>query len=341
LKTTKIVFKRPNPVVFIDAYQNIILVKEVTPAGNILAYFVLIIRYDATNNKFFIDYFSVNAQIDDEFFGLAKYQLTQIAELDINRVWIAVYAQGPTDFTVYKINIANKLNTLLTFGYLNQSNGEKITGGNSAVLFDQTHNQFLVDTRNCRPENTTFSVYDPVPICKLTDLPLYECNNVVNLIGSYFQYVSEDDKKKAITTFLYHGYGTEAIQGAANIKSKKPIRLIYDEYNFFIAISDCDIYLTNVYYDDDSSSFKVFAGLLSSVITKASKRAEIYEIWSRIETIVFIENKFYFLSCGKFYVYGTNPTQFTQLYENPCVYKTDNLTATLFVEINKYLQKIK
>jgi hypothetical protein len=64
LKSFELIFKRFNPVVFIDAYQNYIIVKEVTPLGAVLSYFVLIIVYDTDACKFYLDYFAVNPRVD-------------------------------------------------------------------------------------------------------------------------------------------------------------------------------------------------------------------------------------------------------------------------------------
>lgn len=51
--------------------------------------------------------------------------------------------------SVYKINIVQKLNTLLIVGYF-FFDGEAITGGNSRVLYDKNKDEFLIDTKNCR-----------------------------------------------------------------------------------------------------------------------------------------------------------------------------------------------
>ncbi len=142
-----------------------------------------------------------------------------------------------------------------------------------------------------------------------------------------------------MTTFLYQGYGDQQIVGNTFLKSKKPIRIIADDYNFFIAITDCDIYLTNVFWNSENSTYSTFANTLSSVCASPAKRREIYEDWSNIEIIVFIENKFYFISCDKFFVYGINPQYFTKIYEADCVNNNDDLWARLFVEIKKYQTK--
>lgn len=128
-------------------------------------------------------------------------------------------------------------------------NGEVITGGNSRVLFNEAKNEFLVDTMNCLTPGVP-AVYNRVPVSNLTCYPLYPCNSrIYNLVGYNFQYVSQSDNKKSLTTFMYRGYGDLPILGAAYLKSKCPIRILADDFNFFIAITDCDIYLSNVYYN--------------------------------------------------------------------------------------------
>ena len=173
-------------------------------------------------------------------------------------------------YDVYKINIAEKLNTLVDARFFLVKKCEVIAGGNSRVLFDQANNQFLVDTINCRPQNSP-AVYSYIPVCNLTSYPLYpECSRTYNIIGYNFQYVSEATNHKSMTTFLWRGYGDQTILGNAYLKSKKPIRIIADDYNFFIAITDCDIYLTNVYYDTD---YHYFADILSNTVSSKVKRA--------------------------------------------------------------------
>lgn len=174
--------------------------------------------------------------------------------------------------TVYKINIALKLNTLLIVGYLN-FNGEVITGGNSRVLYDKHKDQFLVDTRNCRVASSGQpTIYDRVPACSLTKLPLYhKGGNTIELVGWNFQYISEASDCKA-TSFLYSGYGDLSVRGQVNLKSDKPIKYFYDNYSFFLAITDCDLYLTNVLWNGKKEKYTVFSDTLSNTINYPSKR---------------------------------------------------------------------
>ena len=189
---------------------------------------------------------------------------------------------------------------------------------------------------NCVTANTP-AVYNKVPVSNLTCFPLYPCNSrVYNLIGYNFQYVSQSKNKKSMTTFLYRGYGDLPILGAAYLKSKCPIRIVTDEYNFFIAITDCDIYLSNVYWDNNTSSYQYFADTLSNVCISPKERAKIFRDWKDIEVIVFIDQKFYFISCGKFFVYGIHPRYFTKLFEADCINNNKDPYARLFIEIEKY-----
>jgi hypothetical protein len=261
-------------------------------------------------------------------------------ELDINRQWIAVALENKELYETYKINIAEKINVLTQARWL-YLKGERITGGNSRVLFDEVKNQFLVDTLNCLTPGVP-AVYTSVPVCSLTSYPLYPgCSRTYNLIGYNFQYASLSSNKKSLTTFLYRGYGDLPILGVAYLRSKSPIRIIADDYNFFIAITDRDIYLSNVFYDEAASAFNYFADTLSNVCVSKSERAEIYRDWRDIEVIVFLDNKFYFISCNKFFVYGIKPRYFTKLYEVECINDNKDLYARLFVEIEKYRTKIQ
>ncbi len=63
-----------------------------------------------------------------------------------------------------------------------------------------------------------------------------------------------------------------------------------------MAISDCDIYLSNVYYDEVTNSFKVFTNTLKNTIKKESERKEVYNNWNKAIKLVFIVDKFYILT---------------------------------------------
>lgn len=82
-----------------------------------------------------------------------------------------------------------------------------------------------------------------------------------------------------MTSFLYHGYGDMPVEGQINIKSGRPIRYIYDNYNYFVAITDCDIYLSNVYYDEVASVFRVFTNTLKNTVANDDKRKEVFCDW--------------------------------------------------------------
>ena len=181
------------------------------------------------------------------------------------------------------------------------------------------------------------AVYNRVPVSNLTCYPLYPCNSrTYNLVGSYFQYVSQSENKKSMTTFLYRGYGDLPITGAAYLKSKCPIKIFADDFSFFLAITDCDLYLSNVYYCANSSSYQYFADTLSNICASPKERAAIFRDWKDIEVIVFFDQKFYFISCGKFFVYGIKPRYFTKLYEADCINNNKDPHARLFAEIQKF-----
>jgi hypothetical protein len=61
-----------------------------------------------------LDYFAVNPRVDHEFFHFTSdFQITQILELDVDKQWLAVLMPSKSAYDVYKINIAEKLNTLV------------------------------------------------------------------------------------------------------------------------------------------------------------------------------------------------------------------------------------
>lgn len=175
----------------------------------------------------------------------------------------------------------------------------------------------------------------------MTSLPLYDkkCTKIIELIGWTFQYVSESDNKKCATTFLYRGYGDIEIKGAENLKSTVEIKYIFDNYNFFIAITDCDVYVSRVEWSKSSEEYKYFAGLLSSKLSGTEKE-KIFKIWKKIDIIVFIKGKFYFLADNKFYVFGSSSSPFKLVHEAVCVSTSGDLTERLFKEICKYVDSL-
>ncbi len=78
-------FARPScNVEFIDAYQNVIIVKEVL-GDKIVSYWVLRVIYDPNSCSFFLDYFPVNPRVDNAFTRLpSDVMITRILELDVN-----------------------------------------------------------------------------------------------------------------------------------------------------------------------------------------------------------------------------------------------------------------
>ena len=199
---------RYNEVVFIDAYQNYIIVKEVNDCGEVLSYFVLIIVYDTKACKFYLDFFAVSPRVDSTFWKIEEgFFITRILELDVYREFLVVVLESKEYLDVYKINIAERINVLTEPRWF-EKKGAVITGGNYRVLFNKAENEFLVDTLNCLPGPGVPAIYKRVPVCSLTSYPLFNYNNHIhNLLGYNFQYVSESKDEKSMTTFLYRGYG--------------------------------------------------------------------------------------------------------------------------------------
>jgi hypothetical protein len=324
----------------IDAINNIILVQEVNSIGVILSLWVIEILYDSYACTFSIEYFAVNAIVDDEFFYYDEpWFIGEILEYNPIENWIAITKITKTEVDIYKINIDQKINVLLTVGWFKLKN-EEIDGGNSRVLYDSKNDQFLVDTLNCRKNFTDPTVYTRVPVCDLVKLPLYHGQGTtINFVSWYFQYLSKSTCGKYLTTFLYQGYGDLSIINPANLKSSCPIIYKYDDYSFFAAITDCDIYLTTVNLNEHKNNYDVFSGLLSNTCFDAKKRAEVVRDWSQAIEIVFIEGNFYLLTKNRFIVYSDCPAQWNKVYENDCIYSSGDSIVTLFKQIKLFLKR--
>ena len=341
LKCWEFVFKQNNTMVLIDAIYNIILVQEVDSTGAILSLYVITINYDRYMCAFSIDSFAVNSYVDDGFFYFDKpWYIGEILEYNPIENWIAIIKISADAVDIYKINIDQKINVLLTVGWFKIKNGEVIDGGNSRVLYDKKNDQLLVDTRNCRIGQDDPTVYKRVPICDLVKLPLYKGQGTtVNYVSWYFQYLSKSPCGQYLTTFLYQGYGDLPIINPVSLKSTCPIIYKYDDYSFFAAITDCDIYLTTVDLNEETNTYDVFSGLLSKTCYDAKKRAEIVRDWSQAVEIVFVEGTFYLLTKNKFIVYTDCPAQWNKVYENDCIYSNGDATVTLFRQIKLYLKR--
>jgi hypothetical protein len=138
---------------------------------------------------------------------------------------------------------------------------------------------------------------------------------------------------------LYQGYGDLSIINPAHLKSSCPIIYKYDDYSFFAAITDCDIYLTTVNLNEHKDNYDVFSGLLSNTCFDAKKRAEVVRDWSQAIEIVFIEGNFYLLTKNRFIVYSDCPAQWNKVYENDCIYSSGDSIVTLFKQIKLFLKK--
>ena len=121
----------------------------------------------------------------------------------------------------------------------------------------------MVDQKTCRVGNEP-TVYNRVPICSLVKLPVYPNEgSTYDLVGWFFQYASESKCKTMLTTFLYQGYGDLPIINPQNLKSKCPISIRSDGDDYFVAITDCDIYMTVINYNSATTKYDVYSNLLS------------------------------------------------------------------------------
>jgi len=125
LKTWSFEFKKENEVQLIDAYNHIILVQEVSPTGDILSLWVIQIFYDAEKCKFWIDSFAVNSIVDDEFFYFdAPWWVPEILEYNPIENWISIPKVTKNDINIYKINVGQQINVLITVGWFGFTKGE-------------------------------------------------------------------------------------------------------------------------------------------------------------------------------------------------------------------------
>lgn len=166
LKCWEFTFKKDNTVVLIDAVNNIILIQEVNKNGAILSLWVIQIIYDRYMCSFSIDSFAVNSIVDDEFYYFEQpWFVGEIIEYNPVENWIVITKITKEDVNVYKINVRDRINVLLTVGWFNTLKGEVIDGGNSRVLYDKTNDQLMIDQLTCRVNFTDPTIYKRVPIC--------------------------------------------------------------------------------------------------------------------------------------------------------------------------------
>ncbi len=150
---------------------------------------------------------------------------------------------------MYYVNIPKKtciIQVVNWFNY-NQKCQEDILPGNSRVLVEANDDKFWIDSNNTRKNNTDPTIYYKKPISKYTCEAIYPGGSqVYNLVDSYFQYVSESSDHCKLTTFAVWGYVPE-VSDSYTMTSSCPFKYYGDGYNFFIAVSSNDVYLTNVY----------------------------------------------------------------------------------------------
>jgi hypothetical protein len=123
------------------------------------------------------------------------------------------------------------------------------------------------------------------------------------------------------------------------MKSSCPIIYRSDDYSFFAAITDDDIYLTTVYLNDKGKDYNVYSDLLSRTCYNPKKRAEVVRDWTDAIEMVFIEGKFFMITKNKFIVYSNCPKEWNKVYEVDCIYVKNDATVTLFKQIDKYLDR--
>ena len=96
-----------------------------------------------------------------------------------------------------------------------------------------------------------------------------------------------------LTTFLYQGYGDLPIINPQNLKSKCPIKIQADDYSFFAAITDRDIYLTTIDFSNATNKYDVYSNLLSQTCFNGKQRAKIVKDWRAAAKIFYIEGTFF------------------------------------------------
>lgn len=143
--------------------------------------------------SFSLNSFAVNSIADDEFFYFQDpWYVGEILEYNPVENWIVITKITKTDINVYKINIHQKINVLLTVGWFYFTKGENINGGNSRVLYDKNNDELMIDQMNCRVGFEDPTIYKRVSICKLVKLPLYPGQgSTVDFVSWYFQYLSK------------------------------------------------------------------------------------------------------------------------------------------------------
>lgn len=187
--------------------------------------------------------------------------------------------------------------------------------GNSKVLVEANSNEFWIDSNNTRKNASDPTCFIQTPISKYTKEKIYPGGSqVYNLIDWYFQYVSESDDHCRLTTFVVWGYKPE-ISCQYALTSSSPFKYFGDGYNFFIAISNDDVYLTNVYQENHWGKYELWTGLLSDEVKDPKCRAEVFCDFDSALIIVYHENNFYILTKEKFIVYGGCRSYFKKLYE--------------------------
>ncbi len=172
-----------------------------------------------------------------------------------------------------------------------------------------------VDSNNTRKNNTDPTIFFKTPLCKLTDKPIYVGGSkVFNLIDWYFQYVSESEDNCKLTAFVVWGY-KPVLSRQITMASSTPFRYFGDGYNFFIAISSTDVYLTNVYQEKHWGKYELYTDLLSNEIKDTKLRLAVYKDFSSAKVIAYHENNFYMLTETKFVVYGGCRSWFKKIFE--------------------------
>jgi hypothetical protein len=66
-----------------------------------------------------------------------------------------------------------------------------------------------------------------------------------------------------MTAFAWKGYTKNGLIGARHLHSNsKPIRFFYDEWSFFLAVADNDMYISQIYWNNKTKEYDVWVTTL-------------------------------------------------------------------------------
>lgn len=145
-----------------------------------------------------------------------------------------------------------------------------------------------------------------------------------------------------MSTFIYEGYGYEKcpITGEFNVKSSTPFKFFTDEWNYFVAIGDYDVYISVIKYDEHKKVRYPWSTSLKEFIPDKKLQRDYIKILSQAIAVIHHNEEIFFLTTTKFYAIGHNKKVYERTLAKALT-KYDDIEYVLAKQMKEYYDSCK